>query len=203
MIAITLNKTNEKILIVGPIYDKIDKIESVTNIIDNYDLVIFNGSLCFPYSNIAKVKDRIAVMDNLLKNNKVIYNISDLDLTCTSQAKDIQVNKWILSKSNVVIIKYVNKPNIIITSGGIPTKVKYIENLTNNLETSFVSIIENKPWHTSYNGMLGYVISNNPLTNNEPELYDYSAQIGNIYSSQNNVYAQEIDRDGLKKTILL
>jgi len=203
MIALTLSKTSEKILIVGPVYDKLDKLQRAAELVDNYDLVIFNGSLCFPFSDIAKVKERITIMDGLLKNEKVIYNISDLDLTCTAQVKDKDINKWILSKPNVIIIKYVGQSNIIITSGGIPSKVKHIENLTNNLETSFVSSIDGKPWHKSYNGMLGYVISNNPLTMKDPELYDYSAQIGNIYNPQTNVYAQEIERDGLKKRILL
>jgi len=75
--------------------------------------------------------------------------------------------------------------------------------LENNIETSFISTINGQSWHKSYHGIYGYVVSNSPLTFEKPQFYNYSAQIGNDYGINTNVYAQEIESTGLKKTILL
>ena len=87
--------------------------------------------------------------------------------------------------------------------GGIPSDVIGSRQLLNNLEASFVNQIDNKPWHLSYNGTLGYVVANNPLTNKAPQYYNYSMQLGNLPGEESCVYAQEVDEIGLKRNILL
>jgi hypothetical protein len=78
------------------------------------------------------------------------------------------------------------------------------EKLLDNLETSFVSLINGQIWHNLYGGGYGYIISNNPLTQQSPKFYNFSMQMGNIYNgSETKVYAQEIDQFGLKDTISL
>jgi len=108
----------------------------------------------------------------------------------------------LISKPNVIIINFVSQSSLIVTCGGVLPKMTKSQ-LSDNLETSFISNIENKPWHKFYGGGYGYIISNNPLTDKEPAFYNYSAQIGNVYSKSCQVYAQEVDQFGLKKTILL
>lgn len=91
---------------------------------------------------------------------------------------------------------------MIVTGGGIlPSMNRDV--LIDNLETSFVSNIDQVPWHKKYTGLIGYVISNNPLTSQKPKFYPFSAQIGNVYSEKVQVYAQEAEVYGLKRTILL
>lgn len=207
MVAHIINKNMNKVLVVGPIYDKLDKLNNVTNMIPHYDQVIFNGGLCYPNNNPSEVKSRLSIMDKLIRTKKVIYNIDSHDLKC---ANDFHNNKecseivdWIWSKPNVIILHFTKlQTTTVVTSGGVsPSMNPY--NLEDNLETSFISKINGISWHQLYGGMSGYIISNNPLTFQEPKFHKFSAQIGNAYGPETQVYAQELDGLGLKKTILL
>lgn len=187
-----------KVLVVGPVYNLVDKIAAVQSIIDSYEYVIFNGNLLYPLDN--GVESRIELINNLLQSGKVIYNVGNYDLKCLENDK---VNYWLKDHSNVIFINYPSQTSFIITCGGVTPNMNR-EILMNNLETSFVSLLHDRSWHLDYGGGYGYIISNNPLTKKEPEFYNFSAQIGNQYcGDKTNVYAQEIDQYGLKKTILL
>ncbi len=206
MPSLILRENINKILVVGPIYDNINVFSFIEKNIAHYDYIIINGSLCYPYDNINFVRDRIKQVDKLLLSNKIIYNASNYDyellatLYANNSDKDIQ--NWINLKPNVIVVNFTNQTTAIITSGGVTPQMNKTS-LNENIETSFISYINRKPWHLLYNGMYGYIVSNNPLTNEEPIFYKYSAQIGNKYSENTNVFAQEVDKFGLKKTILI
>lgn len=203
MVALTLSNSNHKILIIGPIYDKIDKLQRAISLKDNYDLLIFNGNLCYPNDDLNLVKDRIRLMDQHLQTGKIIYNIGQFDLQLMNKLEDNNpLKEWIKERPNVILINFQNQTSLIITGGGLTPKIVK-KDLYDNLELTFVSYIQNESWHKLYGGNLGYVISNNPLTKKEPQFYNYSAQIGNFYDKEVQVYAQEADQFGLKKTILL
>lgn len=202
MTALILQNSNHNILVIGSIYDRMDALENAFNLKDNYDLLIINGNVCYP-NNLEDINNRIKTIDKYLKTGKCIYNVGQFDLQFSNKLDDNnEIKKWINNKSNVIIINFINQSSIIILGGGITTETSR-NNLYDNLEVSFVSKINNVPWHKLYGGGLGYIISNNPLTNEPPQFYNYSAQIGNYYSNNLNVYAQEINQFGLKKTILL
>ena len=59
----TLPDIKEKILVVGSIYDKLDKLSKVNDMISNYHITIFNGNLLYPFDDMDKIKDRIKRMD--------------------------------------------------------------------------------------------------------------------------------------------
>ena len=206
MSCLIFHKNLNKVLVIGPIYDKLEKLKRAGNLIDNYDLTIFNGSLCYPYDNLDEVEKRIELMDELIKTGKVVYNLSnyDLELSNVLFEKDQRpkIRNWIKDKPNVVIIEFKSQSNYIVTSGGMNPRFNR-ESLLDNIETSFISNINGVPWHKTYSGLYGYVISNNPLTDQEPQFHNYSAQIGNAYNSETQVYAQEVEPFGLKRTILL
>jgi predicted phosphodiesterase len=198
MVALTLQNSSHKILVVGPIYDKLDKLERVEKLSSFYDLVILNGNICYPFDG---AEERIKYLSNYL-SGKIIYNAGNYDLQLMQQTTSEKIKEWINNKPNVILIGFKNQTSIIITSGGLSPQMTK-KDLYNNLETSFISNIDNKPWHVLYGGGYGYVISNNPLSLAAPHFYNYSAQIGNSYGPENQVYAQEIDQYGLKDTILL
>lgn len=207
MTAYILNKNIDKALVVGPIYDKMDKLSNIYNMIDNYDQIIFNGGICFPYTNSLEVKSRLSKMDELIRTKKVIYNVDAHDLECANEyhinQKHYDIIDWIWSKPNVIIINFKKlQTTTIITGGGIAPLMNH-HSLMDNLETSFISKINGISWHQLYGGMSGYIISNNPLTFKPPQFYKFSAQIGNEYGAETQVYAQEINGLGLKETILL
>ncbi len=202
MSAINLSVPIGKILVVGPIYDKMEKLSIIENLMPEYQFVIFNGGLCFPSDDLVKLKVRIDKMQSFLDNNKTIYLAGRADLMLLQKLEDTEISNWIRHRPNMAIIKYPTRVALVM-DGGIPSGTKSNNDLIDNMEVSFISQINEKPWHISYNGGLGYVISNNPLTNHFPDYYSYSMQLGNSYSPNGFVFAQEIDEIGLKKTISL
>lgn len=201
MLAPKIIEKFDKILIIGPIYDNSNIFEKIDKISNQYDFVILNGNISFPI-NENHIQNQIEHI-NTFKN--IIYNIGDLDLKLIHLKQDDykfnNIIKWLESKSNIVIAINQYKQKILIMSGGISPDMKE-SNLINNVEISFISNIDNQPWHKKYGGGFGYVISNNPLTSSYPVFYDFSTQIGNNFGKDNQIYGQEILKTGLGKTIL-
>ena len=110
MSALILRKNVNKVLVIGPTYDKLEKLERAGKLIENYDFTIFNGSLCYPYDNLDNVEKRIELMDEFIKTGKVIYNISNYDLELLRLLNETKqrplIQRWLQSKSNVVIIEF-------------------------------------------------------------------------------------------------
>jgi hypothetical protein len=202
MTALIIEKAIRKLLVVGPIYNQTNKLSRVKELMPNYDCIVFNGGLSYPYDDIQEVKNRIDQMNELLISKKVIYIAGRYDLLLLKETEDTKVSQWISNMCNVVLVNFPTR-SVLITDGGIPYGTSSKGELFDNLELSFVSQYQDKPWHQSYNGGLGYVISNNPLTSRAPQYYSYSMQLGNLYSKEVAVYAQEVDEVGLKQTILL
>lgn len=200
MVAFTIKKCTQKILVVGPVYDKFDKISlKIKEIQDNYQFIIFNGNISYPFIDNKDLESKIDYFD---KNNKWMFNIGnwDLKILLNTQISN-KIREWINNKSNVIIIEFVNKTSLIILNGGILPSFSR-NDLLDNLEPTFVSYFNNDSWHKSYGGAYGYVISNHPLTEEKPEFYNYSMQLGTSYNC-GKVYAQEVDQYGMKETILL
>jgi len=204
MTLLILPNVKEKILIIGSIFDKISKVQKI---IDNYHMTIFNGNLLYPFKNIDELKLRIEFMDELINTKQAIYNLGNYDLkllsTLIRDNKCTDIQRWILSKPNVIAIDFNNSTSVLVMSGGITPDITSRTKMMDNLELSFVSYINDKPWQTYYGGVMGYIISNNPSTENKPKFFPYAAQIGTKYSEEQTVYGQEIDQFGLKNQIEL
>lgn len=200
MVALTVKNFTKKILVVGSFYDKIEILQTYQNLWDQHDLIIFNGNLCYPNDNLELVERRIEKMDNLLQTGKFIYNLGNQDLMLMKRLSDnskyTAIINWLKNKSNVIIIDFLNQSSLIITNGGVTPEMKRTD-LYNNIETSFVSFVDNKSWHQQYGGNYGYIISNNPLTHDPPKLYNFSIQLGNIYSDKSQIYAVQIEQHGI------
>jgi hypothetical protein len=193
----TIENSTHKILVIGSIYDKINKL---SNLDKDYDLIIVNGNICYPYDNIKQIEDRICLFQHL--PNKFIYNLGNHDLEFLAKTKSDEIKNWLSSKSNVVIINFKNQTRLIVLNGGVSPKMTK-QDLDNNIEVSFISKIDNEAWHSLYGGGYGYIISNQPFTNEAPKFYKYSAQIGSLYDKDTKIYAQVVDQYGLKETILI
>lgn len=192
----------QKILVVGPLYDKIEKLSRIEEIALEYDWIIFNGGLCYPATNAKQVKERIDRMREFIGKYKAAYIVGRSDYMAATKFFDPDIQKWVNGSYNVALADFTSR-GIVILDGGIPESVEKRADLFNNLEISFVTDIDGKTWHDVYNGRVGYVISNNPLSEKHPRYYKHSIQIGNVYGSDNPTYAIEVDEISLKKTILL
>lgn len=197
MPALILKKISKPILVVGSIYDNIRALNRILEISGNYQYVIINGNVSKPYDK-SMVTERIRMIDQI---PNALYNLGDEDYSVMNKYSN-EITKWFKTKPNVIIINFANQSNVIVTNGGLISSMT-LESLEDNIETSFVSLIDKISWHESYHGVIGYVISNNPKTSNEPHFYSHSLQMGNKYSDNTEVYAQEVTAYGLKRTILL
>jgi len=194
MTARTIEKFSQKALVVGPIYDRIEILDNNQEIWEQYPLIIFNGNICYPNDNLDEVKKRIDLMEDFIQTQKgqVIYNLGNLDLLLIkhldASREHHDLLQWLQSKGNVVFVKFLNQPELIVTSGGVTPNMGRAD-LQDNLETSFVSKVKDAPWHRWYGGGYGYIVSNNPLTFEEPQFWNFSLQLGQIYCEKTQVYA--------------
>lgn len=201
MPACLLPQPFHKILVVGAIYDQMDKLSVLSEMIPRYDFTIFNGGLCYPSGDLEQVRARISAMNLLIsQTQKVIYlaGRSDYVLYHDLEAKDKDISDWIRTRPNLLMADFESR-SVLVMDGGLSKNIENRMQLQDNLEASFISGIEGKPWHNWYAGGLGYVISNNPMTSKKPQYYNYSMQLG----CTSALYAQEVDEVGLKQTILL
>lgn len=190
-------RTKSRILIVGPIYNQINKFNKLLYLSQLYEFIIINGNALYPIDD--SFNDRFKAINEMLNTGKFVYVNGNYDYQLI---KDNVYQKWIENNPNVVFVQYPQN-SYIITCGGVTPEMNR-EILFDNLETSFISYINNESWHYSYGGGYGYIISNNPLTNSKPAFHQFSAQIGNKFSGDKTcIYAQEVDQYGLKDTILL
>ena len=201
MVALIIEKFEKKTLVVGPIYDKIEILQSHKKLWDQQELIIFNGNLCYPNDNLEQVEKRIEIMDDLIESGKVIYNLGDQDLLLLRRLdqnrKNPRIKNWLQNKSNVVIIKYLMQTQFIITNGGVLPTMRQ-KDLHHNFETTFISNIDGQPWHHKYGGSYGYIISNNPLTQEMPQYHNFSLQLGNTYHQKSSTYAARVGQYGVE-----
>jgi hypothetical protein len=197
MATFVLPKSIQKVLVVGPIYNKLDKLNEIQKLLPEFDQVVINGILAlgdYSYSINEKVLTRL---DELLATGKVVCNMGGADLLFASKLDPLDPReKWISSKPNVVLIDFGGSFQCIVVGGGIPSHITSLDQLMDNVEVSFAP----HP-HQTYSGGLGYVICNTPLTQWAPKFYPYSAQLGNTGEGQ--VYAFKLDRNGIQRTISL
>lgn len=199
MTALTVKQFDQKLLVVGPIYDQVHKLSDHPDWFSDH-IVVFNGNLCYPNHDLDQVRQRIETVERYLATGKAIYNLGSEDLLLmkklweSGEAPDL--HQWLRGKSNVILANFISQTNLIITGGGlVPNMSRH--DLYDNLETSFVSRVGGRPWHELYGGGAGYVIANNPLTQNKPVRYNYSIQIGNTYQPDCKVYAIQVNAKGL------
>jgi len=187
MAILEINNINNA-LIVGPIYNNYSKLEKINKLYNDYNKIILMGSIFYLSKNIKDVNNNL---DLINKYKNIIYVITDLDYL-TLHKLNINIDYNI----NLVLLKFISQSYVLVTSGGFNNKLNF-NNLKDNIEISFINKINNTNWHEIYNGNLGYVISNNPLTKSYPTNYKYSTQIGNIFSDKTVTYAQEANKYGL------
>lgn len=189
----------QKILVISPICDQIDKLDKIKEFGDEY-VTIFTGEICYPWDDIGKVQKRVDAIDNYLKAYSSFYVLGDGDLTFKTKNKfnSNNLNKWIDSQNLGINVMFRNHTSLTVVHGGIPLSAESWNDITSNMELAFVRNINNKPWHQNYNGKFGYVISAHP-TSDEVKHYNFSSSI----DVKGQVLAQEFDENGLQRTILL
>lgn len=190
------------ILVISPIYNKINKIQEIKKMSSEYDWIIFNDGITQPNDSRENIIQRMSIIDELIACNKAIYNIGNLDYLTRYQldilnSQDLYIDRWLKDKPNLTVVNFDNSYQLLITSGGIPNHCQTIDQLVSNGTESSFTIHP----HETYSGGLGYVISNQPYTKWVPKYYRYSVQIGNTIDGQ--VYALKINKYGIQRTLIV
>lgn len=201
MVLYALPKNLKNVLVVGPIYNRLDKLDELEKILSDFDYVVINDNISFGSENYYSVESSINRRNDLLSTGKVVYNVGGADLIYAGKLDILdpvqsKIEKWIRARPNVVLIDFNGSFQCLVVDGGIPSHITTQEQLTDNIEVSFAPHS-----HETYSGGLGYVICNSPLTKWAPKFYRYSVQLGNTPEGQ--VYAFKVDRNGIRRTILL
>lgn len=184
---------SENLLVIGPMYGNIPNVD-----LSLYDYVIFNDGITYSQKDLSL---KISAMNKLLHTGRVIYNTGNIDLSTANsmdilQPEQLQTAEWILQQPNIIIVDFNKSFQIIIVSGGIPSYITYLDQLSNNIEASFIT----HP-HETYTGGLGYVITNLPYTQSSPTYYRYSTQLGS--NSKDKIWGVEVTKNGIRRKILL
>jgi hypothetical protein len=187
---------NKKVLVVAPIYDKIDKLEKLNEMSDNNTIFVFLGNLFFPNDN--KIHERINKIQHFLDKNDGYYIIGKHDLLYLLNNKLDEFSfTWLNKQLNYVSFIFSSSIVLTIVHGGISPNINSWDKLK-TFESSFVSKIENKDWHHTYNGLFGYVISALPHIKENIQYYNFSCTIDNLAYKTNKLFIQEYNKFGLQ-----
>lgn len=187
------------VVIVAPIYNKIDKLVKIENIISKNTILILNGDVCYPYENIQEIENRIKTLNAFIEKYSAYYLIGNKDLLCLSDNKyNNFIKKWIDKQKLTLTIKFNNNTITTILHGGITESMKSFEDL-NNLEVCFVNKIDNRLWHESYNGRFGDIISSNPNSKDGIKFFNHSISLDNLSYETDKLSIIEYDKFGQLK----
>src|SRR5271154_4036970 len=122
MTVLTLPQSLQNLLVVGPIYNKLDKLDEIEKLLPQYDWIVFNDNISFTDSNISSVVSQIKRMDRLLASGKVVYNVGNMDLTMANKMDiwdpdQLTIAEWIRNKPNVVIADFDGSFQAVVLSG--------------------------------------------------------------------------------------
>lgn len=165
-----------KAIVLSSLNGNFSILDKLDNIATKYDYIILNGNLFCE-----KICD-------INFNNNILYCVGNNDLINLKNYYSF-INK-IFKFPTLIELKFLNSSFFVCC--GAPNNKGF-------LYYPFVSFIDEKPWHETYNGNNGYIISNNPISCEEPKFYNYSCRIGHT----NKIFAQEVDQYGLKNTFEL
>lgn len=186
---------NETLLIVGPIYDKIEKLNEIDKLYDKNKIIVFLGDICFPGTS-AEITERIKILNEFMEKHNSYYIVGD---------KDLIFNKNPLSSNNLINenllalkCNFDNNSMLLLLHGGV---LNHTLEKINDIEIAFITDNPeiNKPWHISYNGRLGYIISSH-CYDSEVKHYNFSSSLDTKAYETNILAIQEFDKNGLGKT---
>jgi UDP-2,3-diacylglucosamine pyrophosphatase LpxH len=191
----------ERILVVGPIYDKIDKLYAINDLCQKDDIVVFLGDIAHPYQNTIDIMKRITTLMTFCEGKNTHYILGDYDFIFKNKASSSNLDAcdWFARQLLGVRFTYANDTNILVIHGGILAKHKKLEDLEQDPEISFV-----KNWHTKYDGRFGYVVASHPAAkNNKIKTYNYSASLDTLCYESNVLAVQAINNKGLGETFYI
>lgn len=201
------NISEERILAIGPLYNRMEKLFPLKLMCQPNDILIFLGDSCYPYQDTAEVVKRLNELSTFFEGKKSYYILGDHDLVFKSKVatSNTDAYDWLHYKLLGVRFTYKNSSSVLLLHGGVlPTHAKMAD-LHNDLEISFVTETKDKKnWHKSYDGRFGYVISAHPSSKDDKvQIHKHSVSLDTRCHETGALAVQEFTKNGLGKTFYL
>lgn len=199
---------NKSLLVVGPLYDKLDKLYALNTLITKDHIVVFLGDICYPYKTYSDVPSRINIIKTFLENKDAHYVLGDKDLVYMQKtfASNADTSDWLALQPTAIRFMFENQTSALVVHGGILPRHTTWREITDDLEISFINNIPtiNKPWHKIYNGRFGYVLSSHPASKDKlVEKHNNSISLDTEAYETDKVAVQEFNEKGLGQTFYI
>lgn len=199
---------NQRILAVGPLYDKTEKLIQIDKMYNDNTPLIFIGDLCYPFKTHNDISKRLNEFRGFAEGKNIYYILGDKDLSFIKQvySSHADIYDWFMNQCIACKFTFENNSSVMLLHGGILEKHKTISDLDNDLEVSFVENLPDpkKNWHENYNGRFGYIIASHPASKeNTIETYNYSMSLDTNCYKTNILIMQEFTDKGVGETFYL
>lgn len=195
---------NKTLMVVGPLYNKLDKLSALENLLDDSKVLVFLGDTCFPYEKHSDIAPRIDKIKSFMESKDAHYILGDKDLIYMEKTfNSTNYNSWLSFQHTAIRFMFDNQVSVMVLHGGILPQHTTWDEVSGDLEIAFISNFKqiNKPWHTSYNGRFGYILSSHPANKNKDiEKYTHSISLDTDAYETDKVAVQEYSKNGLGKT---
>lgn len=199
---------DKNLLVVGPLYNKLEKLYAIEPLVKDNSIVVLLGDICFPYEKYSDVPSRIEQMKLFMEGKDAHYVLGDKDLVYMQKtfAAHADTHDWLAVQPLAVRFVFENQTSALVVHGGILPRHTTWGEISDDLEISFITNVPtiNKPWHRVYNGRFGYVLSSHPATKeNEAVKYEHSISLDTNAHETDKVAVQEFTEKGLGETFYI
>jgi len=207
MIEKTLELGSRELLVVGPIYDKVEKLPLLSKLVQD-KLVIFLGDACYPYKSIPEAVARLNELRSFIEENKALYLLGDKDLVFMKKIcnSNVDTYDWLSSQRKALRFSFNNGSNVLLIHGGILPRHSTWNQAQTDTESAFVSQNKEtgKNWHEEYDGRFGYAISSHTYpVSSEVKTFNHSASLDTNCYETDKLAVQTFGPSGLCETLYI
>lgn len=194
---------NSELFIVGPIYNKIDKLPLIEKFAEGRT-IIFLGDISYPNESYGKTSERIGQLRSFCDERRALYVIGDKDLVYMKRIVNSHADTydWLGQQKKVFRFSFANNTNLVVVHGGILPTHKTWQEIQTDPEAVFLNKIDGKPWQESYDGRFGYVISSHPTTK-EVKFYNNCLSLDTECFESDKLATQVFGPNGAGETFYL
>lgn len=199
---------DKSLLVVGPLYNKMDKLFALTPLIKEDSIVVFLGDIAYPFNKFSDVPPRIETIKTFMEGKDCHYVLGDKDLIYMQKtfSSSADTHEWLSKQSTAIRFMFDNGTSVLAVHGGILPRHTTWGEVNSDLEISFITEVTSikKSWHKLYNGRFGYVVSSH-LANkdNKVEIHKHSISLDTNAHESDVVAVQEFTKNGLGQTFYI
>lgn len=205
MVGKTLEIGSQELLVIGPLYNKIDKLDLLEEVAKD-KLVVLLGDISYPYNTFNDVSDRLKKIRSFIAGKRCFYILGDKDLIFMKKifSSNADTYDWLSLQRKALRFSFSNNTNLLVVHGGVlPTHTTW-NDVQDDYESAFVSTLVDTgvSWHTQYDGRFGYVLSSHGnFGDSEIKFYNHSAALDTECYKTDKLAVQIFGPNGLGKTL--